>query len=571
MTGEPLSPGMALGTAHILTGYSAVEHCTITADQVEGELDRFRQGRDRAAASLEKLIVKVRKEMGESQAEIFEGHLEILSSDDVDEEVADLITTRLFCAEKAVIEFAESNAREMESLESEYFQERGQDFLDIGRQIVAGIRGEGLGGEALPDGAVIVAEELTPSETARLEMDKVRGFVIRRGGRNSHVAIMARSLEIPAVILTAEGLFGAIRQGDSLYLNGDTGEMEINPGREKIRLIRARIKDLEARRAELIRLKEEPSVTTDGRAVKLYSNVGAAFDLKNAVKYGADGIGLFRSEFLYMESMSLPGVDRQTEAYRAAVEAMGGKEVIIRLLDTGADKPLPYWQLPEEENPFLGIRGIRLLLQKESVLRTQIQALIQASAAGPVGIMIPMVGSLGPIEKVKAIIEEERKALGLAESSNLSVGVMIETPAAVMLIEEILQIVDFISIGTNDLTQYTLAVDRGNPSMNDYYDEFHPAVIRSIAKVVRAAGAAGKMSGVCGEMAGNKLALPFLTGLGVDELSMTPALILPAKKVIRGIAYGDAAELVEQLLRISTPQGIKTRLSQFLGERELLK
>ncbi|MBI9104381.1 MAG: phosphoenolpyruvate--protein phosphotransferase [Spirochaetales bacterium] len=571
MIGEPLSSGISLGKAHLLAGPVVIENCSITKDQIESEISRFREGRDKAAAVLEKLIVKVQKDMGESQAEIFEGHLEILSSEDVEEEVLELISEKLVCAEKAVLDFAESNAKEMESLESEYFQERGQDFRDIGRQIVAGIQGEAVGDESLPDEAVVVADELTPSQTAQLDMTRVKGFIIRIGGRNSHVAIMARSMEIPAVILNEAGLFQVIRSGDELYLNGDSGEVEINPPPAKVVQIKGKIKEQERKKQDLMKLLALPSVTLDGHKVKLYSNVGGSFDLTSSTEYKADGIGLFRSEFLFMESMSLPGVERQTEAYRKAVETMEGKEVIIRLLDTGADKPLPYWQLPEEENPFLGIRGIRLLLQKEGVLRTQIQALIQASSSGPVGIMIPMVGSLGPIEKVKSIVEEERKALGLADSGNLKVGVMIETPAAVMLIEEILEIVDFISIGTNDLTQYTLAVDRGNPSMNDYYDEFHPAVFRSIARVITASKSAGKMSGVCGELAGNKLALPFLLGLGVDELSMTPSRILETKKVVRGIRYQEAKTLVEQLMRISTPEGIKTRLSQFLNERDLLK
>jgi phosphotransferase system enzyme I (PtsI) len=311
-------------------------------------------------------------------------------------------------------------------------------------------------------------------------------------------------------------------------------------------------------------------MTKDNKNFGLYANVGGTFDINNAVKYNADGIGLFRTEFLFMETMSSPTLARQTEVYQSAIESMKGKNVIIRLLDTGADKPRPDWPLARDYNPFLGIRGIRLLFQKEDILRTQIQALLMASKAGPVGMMIPMVGSLNPILRVKALVEEEKAALAWTGPDNLTLGVMIETPAAVQLIKDILDHVDFVSIGTNDLTQYTLAADRGNPSMSEYYDEFHPAVLRSIAHVIIQAGKKGILNGICGELAGNPLALPFFIGLGVDELSTNASSILQLKKIIRKINFADAEQLAQEILRIPTTEGIRARLQRFLTERDLL-
>ena len=327
----------------------------------------------------------------------------------------------------------------------------------------------------------------------------------------------------------------------------------------------------EKEKKELLTLLDLPSVTVDGRELGLFSNVGGLQDVDIAVKYKADGIGLFRTEFLFMETMSSPALDRQTQVYRAAVEQMKGKPVIIRLLDTGADKPLSYLPLPHEDNPFLGIRGIRLLFQREDILRTQIQALLTASEAGEVGMMIPMINSLKPIERIRTLVEEEKAALNWQGPDNLILGVMIETPAAVQMIKEILDRVDFISIGTNDLTQYTLAADRGNPQMNDYYDEFHPAVLRSIAHTIRQARKKGVMNGICGELAGNPLALPFFIGLGVGELSSTASSVLKLKRIVRKTDSREAAELVEEILRIPTSEGIKARLNRFLTERELMR
>lgn len=571
MKGVSVSGGISHGTAYKISVGNEVQLKEISRNELESEIARFIAGRDKAADELEKLIIKVRSELGDDKAEIFEGHLEILTSDDVEEGIIEIINEKLICAEKASELFAEENAKEMEELEDEYFRERGQDFRDIGRQLIKGISGSEGAEAELPSDAVIVGDELTPSQTASLEMSKVKGFVVKKGGKNSHAAIIARSLEIPAIIVEDEDEFSKIAADDLVYIDGDSGELWINPGKKVILQLDRKYKKLEKEKEELMKLLKLPSVTSDKHPVGLYANVGGIFDIENAQKYNAEGIGLFRTEFLFMETMNSPTLARQTEVYRTAIESMNGNNVIIRLLDTGADKPLSYWPLPAENNPFLGIRGIRLLFQKEDILRTQIQALLTASEAGVVGMMIPMIGSLKPIERIRALIEEEKKALNWKGPDNLKLGVMVETPAAVQLIEEILDIVDFISIGTNDLTQYTLAADRGNPSMNEYYDEFHPAVFRSIAHVIKQAGRKGKLNGICGELAGNPLAVPFFVGLGVDELSTNASSILKLKRIIRQISYKDAEALVEEILRIPTAEGLRARLGRFLNERDLLR
>ncbi len=569
MKAIPLSAGLALGTVFLHKDREQEYRRSICPGEVESEISRFRSGRNRAAASLEKLIEKVRREVGDSEAEIFEGHLEILTSEDLEEEVVERITSSLVGAEQAVMDFAEENAAEMEELESEYFRERGQDFRDIGTQLAAAVAGKQTETAPLPSDAVVAAEELTPSQTAHLDLSRVRGFIIRRGGRNSHAAIMARSLEIPAVILEDQGDFTSLEPGEEIFLNGYSGEVILRPSREEKKVIAASLEKEEEKRKDLLTYAELPAETVDHQRVKLYANVGGEHDFAMAARYNADGIGLFRTEFLFMESSGFPGLERQISAYAGASRALQGREVIIRLLDTGADKPLPYWPLAQEENPFLGIRGIRLLLQKEEVLRTQIQALLKASATGPLGMMIPMVGSLRVIDRVRELLEEEKAALNIP-GDNLKMGVMIETPAAVFLIEEILDLVDFVSVGTNDLTQYTLAVDRGNPALADYYEEFHPAVVRSLAMVARGCRKKGKPSGICGEMGGSLLALPLLVGLGIDELSMSSSKLLEAKKLIRRLDHKEARDLAEELVLLPTAGQIKDRLTSFCRERNLL-
>ncbi len=571
MKGEAVSAGIAFGNVFILEQDLEVKDCSIKTCDTALEIERFQKGRQLAAEHLERLVKKVLAEMGEDKAEIFEGHLEILTSEDVEEEVTEIIEKSLVCAEEAIRIFAETNAQEMEELDDDYFKERGQDFRDIGKQLIKGVTGKFEDLSSLPPDTIIVSQELTPSQTAAMDMKNVRGLLVHTGGVNSHAAIIARSREIPAIIVRDTNPEQIIRNGDKLIIDGFTGDFWINPNATTTTKLKKKQAKKIKERETLLQVVSLPSVTADGKKVGLYANVGGLHDVESANRYHADGIGLFRSEFLFMESSSSPSLAHQVEVYKAAVTAMGGKNVIIRLLDTGADKPLPYWQLPQEDNPFLGVRGIRLLFEKEDILRTQIQAMLIASEAGPLGMMIPMVASLKPIQRIHALIDEEKRALDWKGPDNLTLGVMIETPAAVQLIEEILEIVDFVSIGTNDLTQYTLAADRGNPLVDLYYDEFHPAVLRSIAHVIKKANKAGKLNGICGELAGNPLVLPYFVGLGVQELSATPVKLPDLKYILREIKAEDAQELVKEVLRIPTSDGIRARLNRFLQERDLLR
>ncbi|MDC7222613.1 MAG: phosphoenolpyruvate--protein phosphotransferase [Spirochaetales bacterium] len=571
MTAIPLSSGISQGKVHRIKEELSFSRALIAPESVTDEGKRFRKGRDKAALALTALVEKVRREMGEDKAEIFEGHLEILTSEDVEEGVMEIITERLVTAEYASELFAEENAREMEELEDAYFRERGQDFRDIGKQLIKGISGEEEEVIELPPHAIVVGEELTPTQTASLDLSRVSGFIVKRGGKNSHAAIIARSMEIPAIMISDDKEFFQLKPGLKISFDGDTGEVWFNPGKSTVGELEKRDRRNKKEKEELLKILELPSQTTDGKKIGLFANVGGLLDVESAVKYNADGIGLFRTEFLFMETMQAPTLARQTQVYQAAIEQMKDRYVIIRLLDTGADKPLSYMPLPHEDNPFLGIRGIRLLLQREDVLRTQIQALLTASKAGSVGMMIPMINSLKPIERIRTLVEEEKAALNWTGPDNLKLGVMVETPAAVQMIKEILDKVDFVSIGSNDLTQYTLAADRGNPQMNEYYDEFHPAVLRAIAHTVRQANKKGVMNGICGELAGNPLALPFFIGLGVNELSCTASSLLRLKRIIRKTDSREAAALVEEILRIPTSEGIKARLNRFITERELMK
>jgi phosphoenolpyruvate-protein phosphotransferase (PTS system enzyme I) len=571
MTGIPLSSGIAQGIIFRIKEEQSYSRAPITTKETETESARFIKGRERAAQSLTSLVEKVRKEMGDDKAEIFEGHLEILTSEDVEEGVLEIINDRLVTAEYASELFAEENAQEMEELEDEYFRERGQDFRDIGRQLIKGISGKEDEKEELPSCAIVVGEELTPTQTAALDLSKVCGFVVKRGGKNSHAAIIARSMEIPAIMISDDDSFFQLEPELNVSFDGDTGDFWIAPSKSVIAELNKRDKRNKQEKEDLLKLLELPAETKDGVRIGLYANVGGLHDVEIAVRYNADGIGLFRTEFLFMETMQAPTLARQTEIYQTAIEQMKDKYVIIRLLDTGADKPISYMPLPHEDNPFLGIRGIRLLLQREDVLRTQIQALLTASKAGKVGMMIPMINSIKPIERIRTLVEEEKAALNWNGPDNLKLGVMVETPAAVQMIKEILDRVDFISIGSNDLTQYTLAADRGNPQMNDYYDEFHPAVLRAIAHTIKQANKKSIMNGICGELAANPLALPFFIGLGVNELSGTASNILKLKRIIRKTDSQEAAQLVDEILRIPTSEGIKARLNRFITERELMK
>ncbi|WP_052078894.1 phosphoenolpyruvate--protein phosphotransferase [Spirochaeta lutea] len=578
MSIEILSPGIAKGHIKRLAQVAMDFPRTVSKDRVQDELERFRVGRSRAMDTLRGIIEKTAREIGPEEAEIFEGHLELMESDDLSQEVEQYIQGQLMSSEAAVDRFAQENAADMEALEDEYFRQRGQDLRDIGVQLIRAIQDSDAAGSQDPEtgtaprendgcsgsteespGCILVAEELSPSQTASLDFSAVRGLILARGGKNSHAAIIARAQELPALVVTDVGTFESLQEGTLIYVDANQGALLTHPDKNQQARLDALISQEQELRAKAAQAVELPSRTADGQHLGIFANVGVPGDIRTAGENRADGIGLFRTEFLFMQSGAAPTQADQARVYRQAVQTLDGKPVIIRLLDTGADKPLPYLELPTEENPFLGIRGIRLLLDHEDYLRTQLRALIEASVSGTVHVMIPMVAGLESIRRVKALLFQEKQDW----AEDIRLGVMVETPASVILIEDILREVDFISIGTNDLTQYTLAADRGNPALARYYDELHPAVLRSIAKVVTAARAQGKLNGICGELAGNLLALPFFVGISVGELSCAPKHIGAMRLLLSAIDSTQAAQLSRRILALSSPQEVRQELEAF--------
>lgn len=550
MTGIPSSPGIGAGTVFILherevplgrTGPNAPADSAGSAVHVrrsaESELERFQRGVRVAAAYYEVLIDRVRTRVGDEEAEIFEGHLEIITGDDLAEAVEDAIMNNEAIAERAVVDFAEETAREFEELESDYFRQRAGDIRDIGRRVAEAIYyGSITDPGALPEQCVVVAEELTPSATARLETDRVVAIATEKGGRTSHAAILARSLAIPCVT-GVEGLLAQVRSSQMVLVDGDAGTVDTSVTETQLAAVRAR----RSEEQDLLRRRREwsgrtPAALTDGTEVHLAANVSGADEARAAADLGARGVGLLRSEFVFMRYSDFPGVEQQAAEYRAVCDAVAPEPVIVRLLDCGADKPLPYARQAAEDNPFLGERGIRFLMAREEQLRNQIRAIARVGADGrAIRAMIPMVISPREIDAVRELFA--------AEGSSVPVGIMVETPASVLAAEELVGRADFVSIGTNDLVQYVLAVDRGNARVATLYEELHPAVITAIDRTVSAAHAAGIPVGVCGDMASHPGTALALLALGVDEISATVSAVPDIKAALSAVGPAELAEL----------------------------
>ncbi|WP_319559502.1 phosphoenolpyruvate--protein phosphotransferase [Marispirochaeta sp.] len=554
LKGIPSSTGIGTGSVYLLherevplgrTGPSSSRNTSgarsHTRRSTESEMERFSRGLEVASAYYTQLIERIREKIGEDEAEIFEGHLEILTGEDMAEAVEEAIMEHDAIAERAVIDFVEETAKEFEELESDYFKQRAGDLRDIGRRLAEAIYYGSISdpGE-LPENSVIVAEELTPSATARLDTERVAAIITEKGGRTSHAAILARSLSIPCVT-GVDGLIAAVRSGQQVLVDGDAGTVDTKVNQEKIQAAQYRKQKADKQTEKRRRWSGEavPQLA-DGSPYGLMANVGGVAEAEQAASFGAAGIGLFRTEFLFMRFSDFPGLDQQADEYRAVCAAMAPAPVIVRLLDCGADKPLPYASHPQEDNPFLGERGIRYLLAREDRLRTQIEAIARIFAEGyPVKAMIPMVISASEIDAVRSLVP--------ASAAGLPVGIMVETPASVMIVETLARKADFISIGTNDLVQYLLTVDRGNPRVSAYYQEFHPAVFSAISRIVEGAHAAGIHVGVCGDMASHADSALALLALGVDEISAGINAIPELKACLSKISSSSLKELAVQL------------------------
>ncbi|WP_370554488.1 phosphoenolpyruvate-protein phosphotransferase PtsI [Edwardsiella tarda] len=573
ISGILVSPGIAFGKALLLKEDEIViSRKKITADEVEHEIARFKEGRDKAAQQLEAIRQKASETLGEEKAAIFEGHIMLLEDEELEQEIIALIKDNGMSAEAAAREVIDGQASALEELDDEYLKERAADVRDIGKRLLKNILGMtiiDLG--AIQDEVILVATDLTPSETAQLNLDKVLGFITDLGGRTSHTSIMARSLELPAIVGTSD-VTQKVQNGDYLILDAVNNKIYLNPTAETIDQLKAVQAQYINEKNELAKLKDLPAITLDGHQVEVCANIGTVRDVAGAERNGAEGVGLYRTEFLFMDRDALPTEEEQFQAYKAVAEAMGSQAVIVRTMDIGGDKDLPYMDLPKEENPFLGWRAIRICLDRKEILHTQLRAILRASSFGKLRIMFPMIISVEEVRMLKAELELLKAQLreeGKTFDETIEVGVMVETPAAATVAHHLAKEVDFFSIGTNDLTQYTLAVDRGNELISHLYNPMAPSVLTLIKQVIDASHAHGKWTGMCGELAGDERATLLLLGMGLDEFSMSSISIPRIKKIIRNANFEDVKALAEEALRQPTADELMGVVNKFIEEKTL--
>lgn len=573
ISGIPASPGIVFGNALVLKEEKIVlDPQKITESQIETEIARFYNGRAAAVEQLTSIKDRALKSLGEEKAAIFEGHLMILEDEELEEEIIDYLRSHKVNAGVAASKIIDQQVEMLSEIDDEYLKERAGDIRDIGNRLIKNILGMKIVdlGE-INEEAILVAYDLTPSETAQLNLDKVLGFITDIGGRTSHTSIMARSLELPAIVGT-NNVTEAVKTGDYLILDAVNNAVYINPTQEEI----ARLRKLEAllaeEKAELAKLKDLPALTLDGHRVDVVANIGTIRDCEGAERNGAEGVGLYRTEFLFMDRDQLPSEEEQFIAYKEVVEAMNGRLVILRTMDIGGDKELPYLNLPKEMNPFLGWRAIRIAFDRREILHAQLRAVLRASAFGKLAVMFPMIVSVEEIRELKSVMNKLKQELrneGKAFDENIQIGVMVETPSAAVNAKFLAKEVDFFSIGTNDLTQYTLAVDRGNELISHLYNPMSPSVLNLIKQVIDASHAEGKWTGMCGELAGDEKATVLLLGMGLDEFSMSAISVPRIKKLIRNVNYQDAKVLADKALQQPTTTEIEKLVTDFLVEKAL--
>ncbi|MFR1385220.1 MAG: phosphoenolpyruvate--protein phosphotransferase [Clostridioides difficile] len=558
------SPGVALGKALV------VEHSELviekkSIDNVEAEIAKLE---DAVAVSKEELVKvkeKASEELGAEEAEIFEAHLLVLEDPELIGSAIDKIKTESVNAEYALNEIKEMFVSMFESMDNEYMKERAADIKDVTNRILRHILGiKVVDLSALSEEVVLIAHDLTPSDTATMNKKMVLGFLTDIGGRTSHTAIMSRTLEIAAIV-GLNDITSKVKDGYFVVFNGDTGEVIVNPDEETINKYTELKAKYEDERKALQLLKGKPSVTLDGKHVELAGNIGTPNDIEGLIKNDAEGVGLYRTEFLYMDRDSFPTEEIQYEAYKAVLEGMDGKPIVIRTLDIGGDKELSYLSMEPEMNPFLGYRAIRLCLDRKDIFKTQLRALYRASVHGRLRIMFPMISSLEELLQAKEVVKEvlaELDSEGVAYAKDVEIGMMIEVPSAAVISDVLAKHVDFFSIGTNDLIQYTCAVDRMNQKISYLYNQFNPAVLRLIKTVIDNAHKEGKWAGMCGESAGDQKMIPILLGMGLDEFSMSPISILPARKLITSVKESDMKKLADDVLNMGTAEEIKSYIEK---------
>ena len=556
--GIAASNGIAIAKAFkLIEPELTVVKTTIT--DVEAEINLYKEALVKTTEELQKIKVKAAQNLSEEEAAVFDAHINMANDPELLTQTTDKIKSENVNASYAFDEVSNMFIMMFESMDNEYFRERAADIKDIKKRILAHLLGVKVNDPStIDEQVVIIAEDLPPSDTAQLDRNVVKGFATNIGGRTSHSAIMARSLEIPAVVGT-KTILEDVKDGDMIILDGLEANVIVNPSAEQIAHYEEVAQAYEAQKAEWAKLKNEKTVSKDGQHVELAANIGTPKDVEGVLANGGEAVGLYRTEFLYMGRDNFPTEEEQFEAYKAVLEAMGDKPVVVRTLDIGGDKELPYLHLPKEMNPFLGYRAIRLCLDDKDLFRTQLRALLRASAYGKLRIMFPMIATLNEFRSAKALLLEEKAKLvaeGVTVSEEIEVGMMVEIPSAAVLDDQFAKEVDFFSIGTNDLIQYTMAADRMNEKVSYLYQPYNPSILRLVKMVIDAAHKEGKWTGMCGEMAGDQTAIPLLLGLGLDEFSMSATSILPARSLISKLSKAEMADLAAEALNKSTVEEV---------------
>lgn len=554
LKGIAASDGIAVAPAYLLVEPD-LSFSKDSVSDVDSEVARFKKAVEESTKELEQVRDKAKENLGEDEAQVFDAHLLFLSDPEFTGAIEQEIKDQKINAEAALDETAQKYITIFEGMtDNAYMQERAADVRDVSKRIMAHLLGVSLPDPATIDHEVVViAHDLTPSDTAQLNKKYVKGFITDIGGRTAHSAIMARSLEIPAVVGT-NTITEDVEAGQVVIADGLDGDAIIEPTEAQVKEYNEKGEAFAKQKAEWKKLKNEPSVTANGKHFTIAANIGTPNDMAGVKENGAEAVGLYRTEFLYMNSSDFPTEDEQFEAYKEVIEGMDGKQTIIRTMDIGGDKHLDYWELPDEMNPFLGVRAIRLSLQNKEIFRTQLRALLRASAYGPLGIMFPMIGTLGELRKAKKILAEEKAELtekGVKIGDDLQVGMMIEVPAAAVLADQFAKEVDFFSIGTNDLIQYTMAADRGNDNLSYLYQPYNPSVLRLIKHTIDGAHENGIWVGMCGEAAGDDIMFPILLSMGLDEYSMSATSILRIRSLMKKINTEDIKELANEACYVS--------------------
>lgn len=569
LTGIAAAPGYAIGPVFIMSEDKLVtERKSLTVYEAQGEVSRFTDRVEEAIVQLRELKEQTRVKIGEEQAEIFETHILVLHDEEFVGRVKELISEQLINAEAALEDVTDELVMIFESMDDPYLKERAADFRDVSKRVMnllTGAKQKSIADFDQP--VVLIANDLTPSDTAQLDRDRVAGFATNIGGRTSHSAIMARSMEIPAVV-GLKDVTNRLTDHDFVILDGSKGIIIINPSKEQIKEYQEKKQKYEEYREQLKKYLDAPSVTADGHEVEIVSNIGNPGDALGAKRNGAEGIGLFRTEFLYMGRADFPTEEEQFKVYKEVAETFSSDSpIVIRTLDIGGDKELDYLDLPHEMNPFLGYRAIRLCLDQKEMFKTQLRAILRASAFGTVKMMYPMIATLQELQEANQVLSEVKQELdskNIAYNHEMEVGIMIEIPAAVLISDQLAKEVDFFSIGTNDLVQYTMAADRMNEKVSHLTQPMNPSILRLIRMTIENAHREGKWVGMCGEMAGNLTAIPILLGLGLDEFSMSAGSVLPARMLMSNLNVEEAKKIANDVLMMKSAAEIEAHVIKSL-------